>query len=75
MDGYHFFKYLKEISKKYPKNNVKVVILDAITKDDRIKAYKFIQGIAGNSEDIHRFGSYLFGNWKSIRNLIKLEIP
>lgn len=75
MDGYHFFKSLKEISKKCSKSNLKVVILNAIAKDDRIKADKLIKGLAGDGEDILKFGRYLLGNWESIRNLILLDIP
>ena len=52
-----------------------MVILNAIAKDDRIKADKLIKGLAGDGEDILKFGRYLLGNWESIRNLILLDIP
>ena len=38
MDGYHFFKELKGIARKFPERNVKITIVNALEKDDRKKA-------------------------------------
>ena len=75
MDGYHFFKELRSLARKFPQRNVRVAILNALTKDDRRKADMFIQELAREDEDVLKFGTYLFGNWEEIRNLITLDIP
>ena len=43
MDGYHFFKELKGIARKFPKRNVKITMVNALAKDDRKKADRFLQ--------------------------------
>lgn len=75
MDGYHFFKELRSLARKFPQRNVRVAILNALTKDDRRKADMFIQELAREDEVVLKFGTYLFGNWEEIRNLITLDIP
>ena len=75
MDGYHFFKELKGIARKFPKRNVKITIVNALAKDDRKKADRFLQELAKEDVEILKFGKYLFGNWEHIRNLIILDIP
>ena len=75
MDGYHFFKELKAFARKFPERNVKVALVNALTKDDRKIADRFIQELAKEDVEILRFGKYLFGNWEYIRNLIILDIP
>lgn len=75
MDGYHFFNELRSLARKFPQRNVRVAILNALTKDDRRKADMFIQELAREDEVVLKFGTYLFGNWEEIRNLITLDIP
>ena len=75
MDGYHFFKELKGHARKFPERNVKVVIVNALAKDDRKRADRFIQELAEEDVEIQKFGKYLFGNGEAIRNLIVLDIP
>ena len=75
MDGYHFFKELKAVARKFPERNVKVAIVNALAKDDRKRADRFIQELAEEDVEILKFGKYLFGNWEDIRNLIILDIP
>lgn len=75
MDGYHFFKELRLLAKKFPQRNVRVAILTALTKDERRKADMFIQELAREDADVLKFGTYLFGHWEEIRNLITLDIP
>ncbi|MGN0358687.1 MAG: ISLre2 family transposase [Lachnospiraceae bacterium] len=75
MDGYHFFKELKALARKFPKRNVKAAIVNALTKDDRKRADRFIQELTEKDDEILEFGRYLFGNWEHIRNRIILDIP
>lgn len=75
MDGYHFFKNLRSIAKKCPKRNVSIVILNALSRDDKEKADCFLQEIAEEDISVLEFGKYLFGNWNEIRNLVTLDIP
>ena len=75
MDGYHFFKALRALAKKFPQRNVRTAILNALNEDDRRKADIYIQELAGEDADVLKFGTYLFGNWDEIRNLITLDIP
>lgn len=75
MDGYHFFKELRTFAKKFPRRNVRAVLLNTLTKDDRRKADLFLQELAGESEDALKFGTYLFGQWEEIRNRVTLDIP
>ena len=63
MDGYHFFKELKAIARKFPERNVKVAIVNALAKDERKRADRFIQELAEEDVEILKFGKYLFGNW------------
>ena len=74
MDGYHFFKSLRAVTRKYPQRNIRGVILDALIADDRRKADRILQEMAQDDE-VQKFGTYLFGNWEEIRNLVTLNIP
>lgn len=75
MDGYHFFKEVKKISKRFPKRNVRTVIVHALKNDDRKKADQFIQELAAEDVNVLQFGKYMFGHWEEIRNRIILNIP
>ena len=75
MDGYHFFKRLKGVARKFPERNVRITIVNALVKDDHKKADRFLQELAKEDIEILEFGKYLFGNWKQIRKLIILDIP
>lgn len=75
MDGYHFFKEVKKISKTFPKRNVRTVIVYALKNDDRKKAEQFIQELAAEDVKALKFGMYLFGHWEEIQNRIILNIP
>ena len=75
MDGYHFFKKLKELARMFPRRNVRVAVLNALTINDRRKADMFIQELAREDARALKFGVYLFGNWEGIRNLVTLDIP
>lgn len=75
MDGYHFFKELKKLCKTYPKRNVRTIIVNALKNDERKKADQFMQELAAEDTDVLQFGTYLFGHWEEIRNLVTLDIP
>ncbi|MGN0732772.1 MAG: UPF0236 family transposase-like protein, partial [Emergencia sp.] len=51
MDGYHFFKELKALARKFPERNVKLTIVNALTKDDRKRADRFIKENTGEAID------------------------
>lgn len=75
MDGYHFYKELKQVSVQFPRRNVRTLIMNALKEDDKGKADRFLQELAGEDERAMRFGTYLFGHWEEIRNLITMDIP
>lgn len=75
MDGYHFYKELKTIAKKFPKRNVRTTILHSLKTDDRKKADMFIRELTEEDAYASKFGTYLFGHWEEIRNLVTLSIP
>ena len=81
MDGYHFFKELKKICRLLPERNIRIVILDALKRDDRRKADQFLQGlltelpIEKEAKQISAFAVYLFGEWEAIRRRILEDVP
>lgn len=75
MDGYHFFKELKKVSKRFPTRNVRTVITNALKNDDRKRAGSFLKEISVEDDGVSDFRDYLFGHWKEIRNRIVLDIP
>jgi hypothetical protein len=75
MDGYHFHKELRKLAKRHPDRNVRIVIENALKNNDRRKADSFLQELVEEDEESKRFGTYLFGHWEEIRNLLTLDIP
>lgn len=80
MDGYHFGKHLKKIARAFPRRNVRNAIEHAIKKGSRKKAGRYILSLMDrkdkeNVKKISDFAKYLYGNWESIGNLEKLNIP
>jgi len=81
MDGYHFFKELKKVSRILPNRNVRQAIVSSLEKDDHRRADRFIQDlleepITGNErQTICGFATYLFGNWDEIRRRITEQVP
>ena len=81
MDGYHLGKYLKELSRAFPKQNVRQRIETAIKADDKKKAGKILQElyvqIETNKErdSLSRIGKYLMNNWEAIIKRRTLDIP
>lgn len=81
MDGYHFFKELKKICRILPERNIRIVILDALRKDDKRKADLLLQEMLSGTlteketKQIRAFAVYLFGEWEAIRRRILEDVP
>ena len=73
IDGYHFFKALKAICRLLPERNIRIVILDALKKDDKRKADQFLHELLSETltekeaKQIRVFAVYLFREWDAIR--------
>lgn len=81
MDGCHFFKALKTVSRILPGRKIRTVILEALRKDDKRKADLFLQELLSGpltekeSKQIRRFTVYLFREWETIRRRILEDVP
>lgn len=75
MDGYHFYRELRQLTRRHPRRNTRQVLLQAIEKDDRRKAEEFLQKLTAEDERVKAFSTYLFWHWSAIRNLVTLDIP
>lgn len=83
MDGFHFYKELRKISRILPNRHVRVALTNALKCNDRKRADEYIQDILGedsltekDEEKIRKFEIYLQGNWNEIRRrLTKENIP
>ena len=81
MDGYHFFKGLKAVCRILPQRNTRIVILEALKKDDKRKADQFVQELLTEPlaekerKQIRAFAVYLFGEWDAIRRRVLGDVP
>lgn len=81
MDGYHLGKYIRTLSRKFPKKNVSVRIRAALQESDRKGIDKILQSLYDASENeqqrksVSDFGKYIMGNWNEIINRKVLKIP
>ena len=80
MDGYHFYKELRAVARKYPARHVQVAITNAIRKDDPKRVEEYLRSLEGADKtpdkSVCDFQAYLFNNWTPIRNrLVLKEIP
>lgn len=82
MDGFHFYKELRKISRMLPHRHVRIALTNAVKKADRKRADEYIQGLLDEeltkdeAEKIRKFAGYLMGNWEEIRTRIaKEELP
>lgn len=81
MDGYHFFKGLKTVCRILPQRNTRIVILEALKKDDKRKADQFVQELLTEPltekerKQIRAFAVYLFGEWDAIRRRVLGDVP
>lgn len=76
MDGFHFYKELRKISKLLPHRHVRVALTNALKYNDRKRADEYIQDLLQEEvtkegvEKIRKFAVYLLGNWEEIRRRI-----
>lgn len=80
MDGYHYEKALKPLTRAFPDNNVRIVLDNAIKENDPQKAEGYLERLLRSSSEkqakcLKEFRKYLFNNWEAIRNLKTLDIP
>lgn len=82
MDGFHFHKELRKVSRLLPQRNVRIALLNAIRYDDRRRADEYLQSLLEedlsdkDAEKIRKFAVYLLGNWKEIRlRIIDENLP
>lgn len=81
MDGYHFWKRTREISKMYPDAQVRKRVRCSIINDDKRKLETIIQSLLCDAPDekvynrVKEYGKYLFSHYKEIRNRLVLDIP
>ena len=82
MDGFHFYKELRKISKLLPNRHVRVALTNALEKGDRRRADEYIQDLLEEeltekeTERIRKFAVYLLRNWDEIRRrLIEDSMP
>ena len=73
MDGYHFYKELRRVSKRYPQKHLQVTVLNALKENDRKKIDRCVEELPETDEDILEFRTYLFGNWEAIRKLVTMD--
>ena len=80
MDGFHFYKELRKISRILPHRHVRVALTNAVKYDNKERADEYIQDILGedsltekDAENIRKFAIYLMGNWKEIRRRLTEE--
>ena len=72
MDGYHFEKELKKISSRFPKQNIRKRLSEAIRRDDKDRAESVLKSLdkyAVNKRDqkeLRQFSGYLLRHWDSI---------
>lgn len=80
MDGYHFGKRTKEISRLFPGQNVGAKIKKAI-KESLLAFDEQMQELLGivwgqEAEDkVREYGAYVVSHYEEIRNRLTLEIP
>lgn len=81
MDGYHFGKYLKSLSGRYPRSNIRKRLKKAIYEKDKAKADAILMSLSDPKDDkkrkekLWKDRGYLNGNWDAIVNLLTMEIP
>ena len=76
MDGFHFYKELRKISRMLPNRNVRVALTNALRHDNRKRADEYIQELLKepitkkDAEKIQSFAVYLLRNWDAIRTRV-----
>ena len=82
LDGFHLEKYLRRISARFPKKNLRVRFCKAFEQNDRKKADQMLQELYAEAEGdkrqtkaVKEFGSYIRNNWEEIVRRKRLDIP
>lgn len=82
LDGFHLEKYLRRISARFPKKNLRVRFHKAFEQNDRKKADQMLQELYAEAEGdkkqtkaVKEFGSYIRNNWEEIVRRKTLDIP
>ena len=80
MDEFHFGKRLTEISKVFPKRNVKQAVMHAIGKNDKDRVDRFMQDLMLEADEIsvkktQEFGKYLMNHWDEIVRMLTMDVP
>lgn len=80
MDGFHFYKELRKISRMLPHRHVRVALTNAVRYNNRKRANEYIEDIleeesltAKEAKKIRKFAVYLLGNWKEIRTRLTAD--
>ena len=82
LDGFHLEKYLRRISARFPKKNLRVRFCKAFEQNDRKKADQMLQELYAEAEGdkrqtkaVKEFGSYIRNNREEIVRRKRLDIP
>lgn len=82
LDGFHLEKYLRRISARFPKKNLRIRFCKAFEQNDRKKADQMLQELYAEAEGdkrqtkaVKEFGSYIRNNWEEIVRRKRLDIP
>lgn len=80
MDGFHFEKALRALSKQFPRKSLRFRMRTAIKANDRAAADRILQelytdGECGKWKQIAQFGNYLWRHWDAICNRLSRELP
>ena len=82
LDGFHLEKYLRRISARFPKKNLRVRFCKAFEQNDRKKADQMLQELYAEAEGdkrqtkaVKEVGSYIRNNWEEIVRRKRLDIP
>ena len=81
MDGYHFWKRTREISRMYPDAKVRRRVKCSIINDDKSRLETIRQSLLSNApyvkaySRVKEYDKYLFSHYNEIRNRLVLNIP
>lgn len=82
IDGFHLEKYLRRISTRFPRKNLRSRFSKAFEQNDRKKAdqmlhelYAEADGDKKQTKAVKEFGSYIMHNWEEIVRRKTLDIP
>lgn len=79
MDGFHFEKELRKLSRLFPRKRIRYQLREAIKGNDKGTADRILQALYSDGEcekwkQIAQFGNYLWGHWDAICNRLKEDM-